>query len=112
MEKIKVLIAGHTTPSGTAFTVHSQVLGNKPPELVRKVKVIFKKRGFYDVSVDGISDGTATVSITTDAFKPKEMQYWREGEWVDVEHKSAEGNTISGDIPVRYLHGTPIVIGT
>jgi len=68
---------------------------------------------FFDVMVHGVSDGTATVTITHDSVKPgTQMQYWDGRGWTDVANLSVRGNAISGDIPVSALHGTPIVIGT
>jgi hypothetical protein len=73
---------------------------------------------FYDVRVEGVSDGTATVSITNKAVvRPTktrwwEMKYWADGRWVGAGNQSVEGHTINGDIPVRSLNRTPIAIGT
>ncbi|MDE1854069.1 MAG: hypothetical protein KGI38_10060 [Thaumarchaeota archaeon] len=112
MEGIRVAIAGHSTPSGTPIGVHSQVLGSSQPAGTGRVN-LHPPLLFYDVSVQGISDGTATISITNDAVKSgAKLQYWDGGRWVDSGNQSVRGNTIKGDIPVRSLHGTPIVIGT
>jgi hypothetical protein len=73
---------------------------------------------FYDVRVEEISDGTATVSITNEAVVERtetiwwEMKYWADGKWVDAGNQSVKGHTINGDIPVRSLNRTPIAIGT
>jgi len=69
---------------------------------------------YYDVLIEGISDGTATVSITSDAVQSDKtsMQYWDGTKWVYVTGKAVTDHTVSGDIPVRSLHGTPIAIGT
>ncbi|HEY6283628.1 MAG TPA: hypothetical protein VIW22_06865 [Nitrososphaerales archaeon] len=68
---------------------------------------------FFDVMVQGVSNGTARVTITHVSVKPgTQMQYWNGKSWTDVANLSVRGHAISGDIPVRALKGTAIVIGT
>ncbi len=92
--------------------MHAQALGARPPGGTARVG-LHPPISFYDVSVQGIKDGAATVYITNDAVQSgAKMQYWDGSKWVDSGNQSVQGNTISGEIPVRSLRGTPIVIGT
>lgn len=114
LEGISVHIKGHTTPQGQPFTVHAKSLGGKLPSGTTKNGLLPHPIAYYDVSIDGISDGTATVSITNDGVQKNKtrIQYWGGANWVDVTAANVTDHTISADIPVRSLHGTPIVVGT
>lgn len=112
-DEIRVSVTGHTTPSGKPFTILSKILGDANPTTMAPAGI--PRPRYYDVFVDGITGGTAKVSITCDSLaRNSPMRYWDKpgGTWVDVKNRSIAGGTISGDIPVSALHGTPIVIGT
>lgn len=110
MHGVKVTIAGHQLGSAP-FSVHSQALGASQPPGTGPVGL--GSPLFYDVSVHGINAGTATVSITEGVVSPQsKMEYWDKGKWTAAANQSVAGGTISGEIPVSSLHGTPIVIGT
>ncbi len=65
---------------------------------------------YYDVSVNGATDGDAAVCITNPLSTA--MHYFTDGSWVSAAGISVEGSTICGNIPVSLLTGTPIAIGT
>jgi hypothetical protein len=68
---------------------------------------------YYDVSVEGISDGMARVRITnSDVTALTTIQYWDGKQWKDASDESTSGNTIIGTIPVSALKGTIVAIGT
>lgn len=94
--------------------MHAKSLGGKLPSGTTKNGLLPHPIAYYDVSIDGISDGTATVSITNDGVQKNKtrIQYWGGANWVDVTAANVTDHTISADIPVRSLHGTPIVVGT
>lgn len=102
------------TPQGRPFVVRTQSLGGERPSWTTTSRLLSHPIAYYDVSVDGISGGKATISITNDSVEKGKarMQYWGGEGWVDVPGASVSDHTISGDIPVSSLHGTPIVVGT
>jgi hypothetical protein len=109
VEGIGVSVSGQKVPPNS-FVVNTQALGKSQPSGTGPTKL--GSPVFYDVSVAGVSDGTATISITNDSVNPRtRMQYWT-GQWVDAGNQSVKGRTVTGEIPVRSLHGTPIIIGT
>ena len=66
---------------------------------------------FYDVNVQGISGGTATVSITNSGVTSlTSMEYLVGGQWVYASDVTISGNTVTGEIPVSDLGGTPIAL--
>ncbi len=73
----------------------------------------FRKQRYYDVKVEGIKDGTATVRISHPVVGEKwGMRYFHGGAWADARNVAVKVPTISGDILVGHLAKTPIVIGT
>ena len=71
---------------------------------------------YYDINVCPSSNlgnnVIAQISITSSAVTAHTlMQYWDKGTWINVSNLSVSGTTISGDIPVSELEGTPIAIG-
>ena len=117
LEEIRVHVRGHSAPQGTPFAVHTQILGIRRPSQTTTAGLLPKPLSYYDVSIEGISDGMATIMIANDAGLPERIQYWDGARWVDLREVSHSGNTVSGDIAVGLLRGTPpkkipIVIGT
>ena len=110
-EGISVKILRATAAVENLVTVTSENLGTTQPSGTGPVGL--RSVLFFDVSVHGINDGTATVSITNDAVKAASiMRYWGGSRWVNARGQMVSGNSIVGDIPVSALHGTPICIGT
>jgi len=69
---------------------------------------------FFDVRVQGISGGSATVSVSYPNGGPEtKMEYWDQGikAWKSMNPSYSNG-IISGTIDVNKLQWTPIVIGT
>ncbi len=118
MEEIRVVIKGHTNPpAGKAIAIHSKVLDVNP----RPKDHDLRNPRHYDVKVEGIEDGTATVMVSHPAIsnppppgKRWDMCYFhdRKDQWLGAKSVNVKGQTISGDIPVEDLQKTPIVIGT
>ena len=70
---------------------------------------------FYDLSITGLSAGTATVCFTTSlASASTGMWYWNGESWVSATSITYSAGQLCGDIPVTALDtpSTPIVIGT
>ncbi len=109
MEEIRVEIRGHTNPPGKALAIHSKALDANPTPADHG----YTKQRYYDVKIEGIGDGTATVIITHPVVEEKwRMRYFHEGKWADAKNSVAKAHTVHGDIPVGHLTKTPIVIGT
>ncbi len=118
MEEIRVEIKGHKNPpAGKAIAIHSKVLDVNP----RPKDHGLGNPRHYDVKVEGIEDGNATVIISHPAIsnspppgKKWDMLYFHEEkyEWLGARFVGVEGQSISGEIPVEDLQKTPIVIGT
>jgi hypothetical protein len=108
---ISVTIMGSAAPDGTSFTVISGDWGSTQPAGTGSVSL--GSGIFYDVQIEGITDGTAQICITNAAVtSATQMQYWDGTEWVNAASQTVTGTTLCGDIPVSALNGTPIVIGT
>ena len=106
-----VRISQSSARDGTAVTVTITAYGAEPPT---RWDTRFKLNSptYFDVRIEGISDGLASISLTSSSGKPPTtMLYLKGGQWVKVSRVSTSGNTITGEIPVSDLH-SPIVIGT
>jgi hypothetical protein len=114
---VSVAITGSTASDGTPVTVATANEGAAQPPGTGQVSL--ESAGFYDVNVQGISDGTALVCISSSTVfsQTKGMQYWSSvgaGSWIaalNITVTTGTPNTICGDIPVAALKGTPIAIG-
>lgn len=112
MQGIFVSISGAIITSGVPITVNSQAL-DLPPLGTGDTKL--GTPTFFDVSIQGISDGSATVTVDHDNVGERtKMKYLDKtsGKWELAKNQSVSGRKIRGDIDVSKLHGTPIVIGT
>jgi hypothetical protein len=106
---IMVGITGSSAPDATPVSIATTALSGV---LAGIVQVGTTPAAYYDVNVQGISDGTATICITnSDVLGQTTMQYLNGAQWVIATDVVVSGNTICGDIPVSALSGTPIAIG-
>jgi hypothetical protein len=96
---------------GNSATVFSADLGSTQPAGTGTISL--SNSQYYDVKVNGISTGTATVCITISSQLSSQyaMQYWDGSSWVNATNITVSGSQICGDIPVSALTGTNIVIG-
>jgi internalin A len=111
---VAVNITGSTASDGTSVTVSSVDWGSIQPSATGAIQLSSSQ--YYDVNVSPSSNlGTnamARVSITSpDVTSQTVMLYWYNGMWNNASNISISGTTISGDIPVSNLTGTPLVIG-
>lgn len=110
MHGIRVKVIG-SKASRKAFTVDCQSYESTRPPGVGPEKL--KSPIFFDISVDGLSGGKATVRITHDTVtKAHKVNHWNGKRWVDHPEKKVSGKTIRAKFKVRDLNGTPVVIGT
>jgi len=68
---------------------------------------------FYDVQVNGVTTGTATVCITNPAVSIwTTIEYWdgSTSSWVYASNRTVSGSQVCGDVPVTALRGTPIAL--
>jgi hypothetical protein len=112
---VTVGITGANAPNGTSVTIDSINYGNSAPSGTGAISLDGAQ--YYDVKVTPDSDlgpdAIARVSFTNSNVTPQTlMQYWYGGVWDNATNCSIDGLTISGDIPVSALSGTPIGIGT
>jgi len=106
---VSVSIVGSTAPDGTSVAIATTTLSGVSTDVVQ---VGTNPAAYYDVNVQGISDGTATICITNSGVLGQTMmQYWNGAQWVMATDVVVSGNTICGNIPVSALTGTPIAIG-
>ncbi len=105
---VSVSISGSSASGGTSVSVTSAYYGSVNPGVA---SVSLGNAVYYDVSVQGISDGMATISITGTSGQTT-MQYWNGAQWVSASDVTVSGDTITGTIPVADLTGTPIVLGS
>lgn len=112
---VSVVITGSTAVDATAVTIATANEGTAQPPGTGQLSL--GTAGFYDVDIQGISDGTAQVCISNSTV-PSEttMQYWNggAGSWTAALNTivtPGTPNTVCGDIPVSDLAGTPIAIG-
>jgi hypothetical protein len=70
---------------------------------------------YYDLSITGLSAGTATLCITGSLVtSTTTMMYWNGNMWVSATGITVVGDKICGQIPVTALDtpSTPVAIGT
>ena len=112
---VTVSIEGSTAPNGTGVTISSVNYGTIQPSGTGMVQLNGSIQG-YDVIVGSASSlgssamakvAISSPSVTTNSI----MQYFYNGKWNNATNISISGSTISGDIPVSALGGTPIAIG-
>jgi len=111
---VNVTISGSTSPNGTRVVINSSDLGSYQPTGTGSTGLNGTKI-FYDVSVQGISTGSAKVCISNPAVNSFfVMKYWNANLtiWVNAGSQTITGTVICGVIPVPDLDGTPIVVGT
>jgi YVTN family beta-propeller protein len=114
---VAVNISASNASNGTGVAVASTESGNMLPAGAGVIQLYGSQ--YYDVKVfssSGLGDNAvAEVSITnttgSDLPSDSTMQYWDNGEWNTASNISISGSTITGDIPVSALGGTPFVIG-
>jgi hypothetical protein len=91
--------------------VNTQSFGSERPVGVNQESL--RSPLFFDVSVEGVSGGKATVYIThKDVTGNHKLHHWDGNKWVNHAERLVSKNTISAEFDVAHLHGTPIVIGT
>jgi len=108
----KVRIFWSNARDGAEVTVTIEAYGDKPP--FRKGETKVEWPSYYDVKVEGIADGIASICLASTSGKdPTVMRYRRDdGVWLYADHLEPSGKTITGEIQVPHLHGSPIIIGT
>ena len=112
---VTVGITGSTAPSGTGVNISSTNYGSTQPSGTGAIQLTGSPP-YYDVKVNsssGLGTGaTARISITNPGVTSNSLlQYWYNNQWNTAINISVSGNTITGDIPVAALGGTPIAIG-
>ena len=109
-EAVRVSVAG-SKPSGGPIVVKHESFGSKRPSNVDKERL--GSPMFFDVFVDGLSEGSAVVSITHDSITgAHRVHHWDGRRWVDHAERKIDGKTITAEFKVSDLRGTPIAIGT
>jgi hypothetical protein len=109
-EAVKVSIAG-SKPSGGPVVVNHESFGSRRPSNAGKESL--GSPLFFDVFVDGLSGGSAAVSITHDSITgAHRVHHWDGQRWVDHPERKIDGKTITAEFKVSDLRGTPIAIGT
>jgi Tol biopolymer transport system component len=114
---VSTTITGSSSPDGTDITISSVYYGDTQPSDTGSI--LLNGTEYYDVQIDPAVDGTAHISITSASVTPYTvMQYSWYGIWYDAANNEVTGPdsgtgwyTVSGDIPVEFLSGTPIAIG-
>ncbi|MCJ7423421.1 right-handed parallel beta-helix repeat-containing protein [Candidatus Bathyarchaeota archaeon] len=108
---VSVSVSDSSAPEGTPVTITTTQIV-RPTYPPGTVEVGMNPAAYYDVNVQGISDGIATVYITNGGITGQtKMQYWNGARWVEASDVSLLGNTLCGNIPVSALTGTIIAIG-
>jgi hypothetical protein len=105
---VSVSISGSSASDGTPVSITSTDYGSANPG-VGAVSLGYAV--YYDVRVQGISDGMATITFTGISNQML-MLYWNGAQWVLASDITSLGDTITGTIPVSALTGTPIAVGT
>jgi hypothetical protein len=106
---VLVDISGSSSQDGTLVTITTIKLIGVPNGITQ---VSTTPAAYYDVNVQGINDGIATIYITNNAVTSQTtMQYWNGAQWIQATDVVVSGNTIRGNIPVSALTGTIIAIG-
>jgi hypothetical protein len=109
-EAVKVSIA-KSKPTGGPVVVKHESFGSRRPSGVGKETL--GSPMFFDVFVDGLSEGSAVVSITHDSVTgAHKVHHWDGKRWVDHPERKIDGKTITAEFKVSDLRGTAIVIGT
>jgi hypothetical protein len=113
---VAVGITGSTAPGGTGVTISSTNYGSTQPTETGAIQLNGSPQ-YYDVSVSSTSGlgagATAEISITSPSVTTNTiMQYWYNNQWNTATNISVSSKTITGDIPVVALTGTPLVIGS
>jgi hypothetical protein len=104
-----VIISGSSAPDATPVSITTTALSGAPTGMVQ---VSTTPAAYYDVKVQGIADGTATVCIANNGVLAQTiMQYWNGAYWLKASNVVVSGDKIYGDIPVSALTGTIIAIG-
>ncbi len=107
---INLAVSGISAPSGTPVLVVTNDLSGptqaQPPNNMRTAL-------YYDVQVEGVTDGTANTCITNQAATSSSIiEYWNSVDWANATGTSTSGTTVCGNIPVADLQGTNIAVGT
>lgn len=106
---VSVHVSGSLSPDGTLVTITTSKLTGTPKGIIQ---VGTTPAAYYDVSVEGVSDGTATMCITNSGVTSQTtMQYGDGTQWKAASDITVSGDTVFGSIPVSALGGTPIAIG-
>jgi len=106
---VSVSISGSSASDGTSVVVTTTDYGSLSPPGVATVSL--GNAAYYDVNVQGISNGTATITITGTSGQTT-MDYWDGTQWVPASGVTYTADTITGTIPVSALTGTPIALGS
>ena len=112
---VGINITGATeAPDGTSVTISATYFGGVQASGTGSIDLTGAQ--YYDVDVSSSSDlgsnAIAEVSIINPDMTPQTIiQYWNGSRWENASNISISGTTITGDIPVSDLGGTPIAIG-
>lgn len=105
---ISIVISGSLAADGTSVLINTEDLSSQEPGV--SVSGL-SSASYYDVQIFGITDGTATICITTSSTSGLTMQYWDGSAWVSASHITTSANQVCGNIPDSALTGTNIAIG-
>ncbi len=105
-------VSGSTSLTDTAVTATASVLNGMSQSITQNPPG--NAVAFYDVSISGISSGTATISITNSSVISTSavggLYYWTGSQWKSASNVTVSGSTVSGQIPVSDLSGTELVL--
>jgi hypothetical protein len=108
---VSVSITGSSDPDGTPVAVTTAQLNGWQPAGTGVSQVATNPAAYYDVEVQGVSDGTATISIENyGVFSQTTMEYWNGTQWLEASDISVLGSSVVGNIPVSALNGTIIAL--
>ena len=106
---VSVAVNDPSAADGTPVFITTNEFTGTPPGTAQ---VALTPAAYYDINIQGISGGTATVCITnSDVTGQTIMKYWDGAQWEDANNIMVSGDTVCGDIPVSALTGTPVAIG-
>jgi hypothetical protein len=106
---VKISVSGSSAADGTGLIITTSNFGATVPSSSTVGALQLNGAIYYDVRVQGISDGMATVSIVVTSGQNM-MQYWNGAQWITANNIIVSGNTVTGSIPVVALTGTPIAL--
>lgn len=109
---VSVSIRGSSDPNGTPVAIATAQLNGWQPSGTGISQATTGPAAYYDVYVQGASDGTATISIANDGVLGQTtIEYWNGTQWLEATDVSVSASAVTGNIPVSALNGTIIALG-